>query len=111
MNYFKEHVIDLLLWYYLIVIRDFILNNVIGRFIYLLNLTSALPMFKNIYKPLYQDNSLGGRVIGFFIRLVWGIVGLIISVLFIIPFIVALIILFILPFLPYIMVFFYLTKI
>jgi len=107
----KGHVIDFFIWYYIVFFKIFFNKQVSNRFIYLMNLTDASSMLGNLFRPLYQDNSFAGRIFGFFIRLVWGSVGLVISVIVTIPFLIGSIILLVFPFVPLVMIYFYINKI
>jgi len=46
---------------------------------------NILPMMANLFVPMYQDRSFSGRVISFFLRFSWVIVGLILQLLITIP--------------------------
>ena len=97
----QEYFVNFIVWYYLIKVKNFIKLEVIGRFIYLLNLTSALPMAQNLLSPMFQDHSITGRFVGFFIRFWWMTFGLLISIIVIVPFVVFAAILIVLPFVPF----------
>ncbi|MDQ6986083.1 MAG: hypothetical protein Q9M91_05815 [Candidatus Dojkabacteria bacterium] len=58
-------------------------------------------MYKNLFTPMYGDDSAPGRFMGFFIRFWWGLFGLIASVVFIIPFILFFLLVLVLPFIPF----------
>jgi len=106
----QEYLINFFIWYYLIRVQKYIHYQVIERFIYLLNRTDTLPMAQNLFHPLFQDNSFSGRFIGFFIRFWWITIGIIVSILLIVPNIVISIILVTLPFIPIIILFSFLVK-
>lgn len=48
---------------------------------FLLNLLNVPPMLRNLFQPLYQDNTRMGRVIAFPIRLTWVFFGMLIELL------------------------------
>lgn len=50
---------------------------------FLLNLLNVPPMLKNLFQPLYQDNTRMGRIIALPIRLTWVFFGLLIELLLI----------------------------
>lgn len=74
------------------------------RFVFLLNLTNTLPMAKNLFVPMFGDNTGAGKFIGVFIRFWWIGFGTLFSIIMILPYLTGLIILIILPFLPLVQV-------
>lgn len=69
-----------------------------SRFVFLLQYTNTLPMAQNLGKPLYQDDSGIGRLLGVVIRGGWVWIGGILSVLMAIPFSLILVVNLVLPF-------------
>lgn len=104
----KEYTLNFFIWYYIYKVRDLGLT-VYSRFVFILILTRTLPMIKNIYKPMFGDNDIVGRLIGLFIRFWWSLFGLIVSVVYIIPFVIAFIIFILLPLIPIFMLIKYLN--
>ena len=54
----------------------------------MLEITNTLPMARNLTKPLFQDPTGAGRVIGVFIRFGWVWIGSIMTLLVAIPIII-----------------------
>jgi hypothetical protein len=104
----REYTLNFFIWFYIYKVKDFALT-VYGRFVFILIYTRTLPMIRNIYKPMFGDNDLIGRLIGFFIRFWWSLFGLIISLVYITPFVIAFIIFILLPLIPIAMLIKYLS--
>ncbi|MBN1331585.1 hypothetical protein JW978_01725 [Candidatus Dojkabacteria bacterium] len=80
---FQKYFLNFFVWWYLVKARD--ISTAFWR-TWLFGFVSfrVWPMLSNLFVPLYQDNSWVGRLIGFPIRLVWGGVGLIIELMFLV---------------------------
>lgn len=87
-------------WWYVVLVKDFWVNYVFGRFIFNMNMTNTLPMARHISDPLFQDDSGLGKSFGFIIRFIWIGFGSLISFFVTIPFLVFGIFLVLLPFVP-----------
>lgn len=81
----KDYIINFFVWYYQIFVLGFFRDHVALRFSFLLNQTNALPSARNIRKPLYQDSSSLGMLLGVVIRAWWIATGSVISFILIIP--------------------------
>ncbi len=104
-----KFVLNFFVWWYLIVVKEFFEDYVVGRFIYNLNITNTLPMAKNLTVPLFQDDSGAGKAFSFVIRFVWIGVGSVVSLLTTIPFLLFGLLILVLPFLPFVQFISYLS--
>lgn len=72
-------------------------NYVLKRLIFLLQSTNTLPMARSMGLPLFQDNSTVGRILGFVIRGGWVWLGGMVTLVFVLPPLLLLVIKVILP--------------
>lgn len=95
----KRYLFDPVYWYFAIFFRDFAQKNFINQFIFFLNKSKAIPMAKNLFVPIYRDESSMGKAIGFIIRFIWIGYGSVVSSVKIVPFLLVTVAVFLLPFL------------
>ncbi len=95
-------VLDFLKWWYLIVIRKYIEESLLGNLIYFLNKTRALPFVKNFNTPLFRDSSSFGRALSMIIKPWWIVIGSIYSGIRVVPLLIIASFLTVLPLIPFI---------
>jgi hypothetical protein len=95
----QDYLLNFIVWWYGVFCRNAI-KALVYRTIYLLNLTNTLPMVKNLFTPLFQDNSNVGRLMSLLIRPWWIFFGTMITIVAIIPRFLLTILYIILPFVP-----------
>jgi len=91
---------EIINWWYTVIVVDYFRNKVIATFIFSMNKTRALPFVKTFNTPLYKDSSSFGKGFGKIVKFWWIGLGTIISLVRIIPSVMALIIILVLPLLP-----------
>jgi hypothetical protein len=93
----QDYLYNFFVWWYAVKLRELIIG--LRKIeLTLLRATYTVDMIKNFNQPIYQDFSTIGRMIGFVIRGVWIIGGLIIMLVAMIPFTVVAAIYALLPF-------------
>jgi hypothetical protein len=95
----KRYLIDPIHWYFLVFFKDFAQEHFLNQYIFFLNKTNTIPMMKNLFVPIYQDQSSIGKAMGFIIRSIWITYGSIVSTIKIIPFLLVSVLVLVLPFL------------
>jgi len=93
----KEYLFNYFIWWYFFKSKE-VWEWAYSEFIFMMNLTGSLPMLKNLKKPLFGDKRLSGRIVGFGIRSFWGFLGMIISVIYFLPYLLLFLIYLIIPF-------------
>lgn len=93
----KRYLIDPIYWYFAVFFRDFAQRNFVNQYIFFLNKTNTIPMAKNLFVPIYRDESSMGKAIGFIIRFLWIGYGSVVSSIKIIPFLLFSALVFVLP--------------
>ena len=79
-NLLNRYFFNYIFWWY-VVEAPLILGNLLGKWVFLMNMLNILPMLKNLFQPLYQDYTRMGRLIAFPIRFTWVFFGLVIELL------------------------------
>jgi len=92
----REYVFNFWFWWYAVQIPLWG-RSLLTRTSFFLNYTNTLPMAKNLLVPLFQDNSGIGKVISLPIRLVWVWWGGMLSMLLVLPYLLAWVVAGILP--------------
>lgn len=72
----------------------------LGKWSFVLNYLNLPVMANNMFVPLYQDYSIGGKFISFLIRFVWIVFGSICMIVITIPIILVYVIYLLLPLMP-----------
>ena len=86
-------------WWYVVIAYDWA-RYLIGKWSFILNYLNLPSMVVNIFVPLYQDYSRGGKILSFIIRLFWIIFGSVVMIVVSIPIIVIYVIYLLLPLMP-----------
>ncbi|BCX13770.1 MAG: hypothetical protein KatS3mg085_302 [Candidatus Dojkabacteria bacterium] len=86
-------------WWYAVIVRSYFIYLFLNYSFYL-NKTDTIPMFKNIFVPLFGRKGITNRIISLFLRFWWVVFGFTFSTVLIIPMFLFGILLLILPFLP-----------
>lgn len=80
----KKYFLNFWIWWY-----GAQLLTVIQKALSLWNFTlmrlNVLPMITNLFVPMFQDTSFSGKILSFFLRIVWILWGTIIQILVTIP--------------------------
>lgn len=95
--FIRDYIFNFFSWWYLVHCREQA-EKLVQRFVFLLQYTNTLPMAQNFGKPLYQDDSNVGVLIGLVVRGAWVWFGGIFSVLLVIPFTFIFVLHLVLPF-------------
>lgn len=99
LNLLNRYFLNYFVWWYLVQSK-IIIAKIFGGWMFLLNLLNVPPMLKNLFRPLYQDNTRMGRIIAFPIRLTWVFFGLMIELLLLPILGVVILIYMVLPIIP-----------
>ncbi len=94
----KRYLIDPIYWYFLIFFKDFAQKNFLNQYVFFLNKSNTIPMARNLFIPLYQDQSSTGKSLAFIIRSIWIVYGSIVSTIRIIPNLLVAVFVLMLPF-------------
>jgi hypothetical protein len=86
-------------WWYVIIAYD-LARFLLEKWGFLLNLLNLPAMVSNMFVPLYQDYSWGGKFISFIIRFVWVFFGTIVMVIATVPIVLVYVIYLLLPLMP-----------
>ena len=86
-------------WWYVVNAYD-LYRKLIEKWSFLLNYLNLPSMVVNIFVPIYQDYSIGGKFISFIIRFFWIIFGTLFMIIITVPFLAIYIIYLLLPFMP-----------
>ena len=70
MNLINRYFVNYFLWWYIVQAR-IVFGKLLGGWVFVINMLNVTPMLRNLFQPLYQDNSRMGRLIAFPIRLTW----------------------------------------
>lgn len=99
----QKYLVNFWVWWYFIQIREFG-KTILRTWLYALGFTNLVPMITNLFRPLYQDYTIIGYVIGFIVRSVWSVFGLVSMFFITIPLLIIYLVMVILPLLPIIMI-------
>ncbi|MEI6462873.1 MAG: hypothetical protein WCO33_04395 [bacterium] len=96
---FQNYISGFFVWWYLVNLVE------ITRSMYffwwgILESVKLPEMVSNLFIPLYQDESSLGKILSFFIRLIWIFVGGVITLMFSVVIFIVFVIYLVLPFLP-----------
>ncbi len=100
----NEYFYNAFYWWYMIKVKEYFLF-VRRRYLFMLNRTDSLPMARNMFRPMFGDETKMGYMIGIFIRIWWVSIGVTLSSFLIIPYILFGVFLFLLPLIPFIQLF------
>lgn len=86
-------------WWYVVIAYD-LARSLFGKWSFMLNQLNLPVMVTNMFVPLYQDYSWGGKFISFLIRFVWVFFGSIIMIIFTVLLVLIYVIYLLLPLMP-----------
>jgi hypothetical protein len=81
---FKKYIINFWIWWYGVNLVS-IFHSVYSFWSLSLANLNILPMFANLFVPMYQDQTLMGKALSLFLRFMWVIFGSLIQFLITIP--------------------------
>lgn len=94
----KKYLLNFWLWWYGVQIRTILKSTYSFWSLSLANL-NILPMFTNLFVPMYQDTSISGKIVSFVIRSTWVSIGSILQFFITIPLLGIILLWMVLPFL------------
>lgn len=86
-------------WWYVVIAYD-LARYLLGKWSFVLNLLNLPVMVTNMFVPLYQDYSIGGKFISFIIRFFWVIFGSIAMIVITIPIVLVYVVYLLVPLMP-----------
>jgi len=95
----KRYIINFWVWWYVVKAYD-LAQELIGYWGFLLNYLNIPSMLTNLFVPLYQDYSWGGKFISLIIRSAWVIFGSLVMIFVTIPIIFIYFVYILIPFMP-----------
>jgi hypothetical protein len=96
---FKNYLLDFWLWWYWFNLKR-VLAEIVKDWNFTIGYLNLVPMVKNIFRPMFQDNSWEGKLVAIPFRVIWSVFASVLLLIYTILLVVALLVYLALPLLP-----------